>query len=200
MDRLAALVLGLALLLPSPAFAAEGSGADTTFRLAHEELVALIDERAPDAQVSARADALLDHHAIAVAALGGASHYAERCAELCDEYEALLSRLIRHNVLARLRAKDRGRMELLGQTVREAATKVDTKVSFVDDQGKARSVKVSYVMHRVDESWRVRDIHTDGVSLVGNYRHELRKLHRDGGIELVVERLRSKVAELDAAP
>ena len=198
MDRLAALALGL--LLPAPALADEGSGADVTFRRAHEELVALIDQHASDARVQARADALLDHHAIAVAALGGASRYAERCAELCDEYEALLSRLIRHNVLARLRAKDRGRMELLGQTVRESATKVDTKVSFVDDQGKARSVKVSYVMHRVDESWRVRDIHTDGVSLVGNYRHELRKLHRDGGIELVVKRLRSKVAELDAAP
>lgn len=189
--------LCLALLVPAPLLAADGPGAEETFRRAHGELVALIDERAPDGKVWAQADALLDHHAMAVATLGGPSRYAERCGEHCAEYEGLLTQLVRHNVLKRLRERERGTMELLGATVGKTATKVDTRVSFVDAEGKRRSVKVSYVMHQVDEVWKVRDLRTDGVSLVGNIRHEVRGLYRDGGMEQVMQRLRSKVATLE---
>lgn len=198
MLRRVALALGIALLTSGSALAAEDPGAEATFRRAHAELAALIDADAPDARVEARADALLDHHAFAVAALGGASRYADRCADRCAEYEELLGRLVRHNVLVRLRAKDRGRLELLSTTVREGASKVDTRVHLVDAKGKDRAVKVSYVMHRVDEAWMVRDIRTDGVSLAGNVRHELRSLYRDGGIELVMTRLREKVEQLES--
>lgn len=192
---LVTVALSLALLLPTTAVAEQDPSAADSFREAHGQVVALLDAHAPDPKVQARVDALIDYHFMAVDALGGAEHYAERCGQRCAEYEDLLATMIRRSYLKRLRAKDRGALTITAEVVRPTASKVDTKVRFVDAKGKTRQVTISYVMHRVNEAWRVREIFTDGVSLTDNYRHEIKGLYREGGIDRVIERLQAKLAE-----
>lgn len=200
MDRtLIATLLAFALLVPAPAAAGGQPGAKDAWSRAHGEVVTLMEQGAPAARVSAKVDALLDYRFIAQAALGGPTKYEERCGDRCAEFEALVAKLVRHGYLARLTAHERAKIEVVGEVVRDKATKVDTRVAFTDAEGRRRTVDVAYVMHEVDGRWTVRDIVTDGVSLAKNYRYEVNRLYREGGIELVIERLKAKLAELDAA-
>ncbi len=194
---IAALSLSCALLLPSAALAEGGPGAIDAFKQSHTEVTALVDAKADTGTVQTRVDALLDYDWIAKAALGGPSRYAGRCAERCDEFKSLLSELIRENYLKRINAKDRGTVKYVTEHVRAKATKVDTKVTFVDKEGKTRVVEVDYVMHKVDGKWHVRDIITDGVSLAKNYKYEINKLYKDGGMDKVITQLRKKLDDLN---
>jgi phospholipid transport system substrate-binding protein len=190
-------LLALALLVPAPASAGGEPGAKQAWSRAHADVMALIEQGVPPARVNAKVDALLDYRFIARAVLGGGERYDARCGERCAEYEALVARFVRHGYLARLAAHERAKVEVVGETVRDRATKVDTRVAYFDDQGKPRVIEVAYVMHRVDGRWAVRDIVTDGVSLAKNHRYEVGRLFREGGIDLVIERLRAKLAELE---
>jgi phospholipid transport system substrate-binding protein len=199
MDRtLFAALLAFALLAPTPALASGEEGAKDTWTRAHADVIALLEQGAPEARVAAMVDSLLDYRFIAQAALGGPTRYQERCGERCAEYEALVAKLVRHGYLARLSAHERAKIEVVGEVVRDKATKVDTRVAFTDGEGRRRTVAVAYVMHRVEGRWVVRDILTDGISLAKNQRYEVNRLYRDGGIDKVIERLRAKLAELDA--
>jgi ABC-type transporter MlaC component len=196
---LVATLLAFALLVPVPASAEGQPGAKEAWSRAHGEVIALLEQGAPEARVSAKIDALLDHGSIARAVLGGGARYHERCGERCAEYEALVARLVRHGYLSRLSAHERARVEVVGEVVRDKATKVDTRVTFTDAQGRRRIVDVAYVMHQLDGRWAVRDILTDGVSLTKNHRFEVGRLYREGGIALVIDRLRAKLAEVEAS-
>lgn len=200
MDRtLVTALLAFALLVPAPALASSQPGAKETWTRTHGEVAALLEQGAPEARVSEKVDALLDHRSIAQAVLGGGARYQERCGERCAEYEALVAALVRHGYLARLSAHERATVEVVGEVVREKATKVDTRVAFTDAEGRRRVVDVSYVMHQVDGHWAVRDILTDGVSLAKNHRYEVGRVYREGGIDLVIDKLRAKLAEVEAS-
>ena len=159
-------------------------------------MTALVDAGAETAKIQAEVDELLDYDWIAKAALGGPSRYAEACGDRCDEFKALLTQLIRENYLKRIKAKNRGTVEYQGEEVREKATKVDTKVTFVDKEGKTQVVDMDYVMHKVDGKWVVRDIITEGVSLAKNYKYEINRLHVEGGMDKVIATLQKKLDEV----
>ncbi|MCA9710460.1 MAG: ABC transporter substrate-binding protein [Myxococcales bacterium] len=195
---IAALTLSCALLLPIPALAEGGPGAIDAFRQSHTEVTQLVDAKADDEKIQLRVDELLDYEWIAQAALGGPSKYAEVCGERCDEFKALLTRLIRKNYLKRIEAKNRGKLEIVEEHVRDKATKVDTKVTFEDKEGQLKTVEVDYVMHKVDGRWHVRDIITEGVSLAKNYKYEISRIYAKGGMDEVIATLQKKVADLDA--
>jgi phospholipid transport system substrate-binding protein len=191
-----ALSLSLALLLPVAALAEGGAGAIDAFKVSHGEVTTLVDAGADTSKIQAQVDGLLDYDWIAKAALGGPTRYAEACGERCDEFKALLTDLIRENYLKRIKAKDRGTVEYLGEEVREKATKVDTKVTFVDKEGKTQVVEIDYVMHKVDGQWYVRDIITEGVSLAKNYKYEINRLFVEGGMDKVISTLQKKLDEV----
>lgn len=194
---LVALSLCSALALPSTALAEGGPGAIDAFRKAHEEVTTLVDADGKQSDVQAKVDGLLDYDWIATAALGGPKRYAERCADQCDRFKDLLTRLIRANYLKRIDNKDRGSVEYVTEHVREKATKVDTKVTFTDPDGKTKTVEIDYVMHKVEGHWHVRDIITDGVSLAKNYKYEINKLYKDGGMDKVITSLENKIEQLE---
>jgi phospholipid transport system substrate-binding protein len=193
---IAALSLSLALLMPAAALAEGGAGAIDAFKQSHGDVTALVDGGAPSSDIQAKVDQMLDYDWITKAALGGPTRYAEACGDRCDEFKALLTQLIRENYLKRIRAKDRGTVEYLGEEVREKATKVDTRVTFVDKDGKTQIVEIDYVMHKVDDRWYVRDIITEGVSLAKNYKYEINRLYAEGGMDKVIATLQKKVDEV----
>lgn len=192
--------VALVLLLTAPVHAGETDSALETFTHAYAEIDALVhtQTKSKAKRIQTKVDALLDYHWITVATLGGPKGYAERCADRCAELESLLGELIRRNYLARLESRPEGQVEILRQHVRPKASKVDTRVSYNDEDGKPKTASVDYVMHRVDGRWRVRDILTEGTSLAENCRYEVNELYVHGGIDEVVTALRKKLAELDA--
>lgn len=208
--RLAPLTLALCTALTvfggaaSSAQAAEAAAADAppsalaAFKASHQSVVKLVHEKAPSDKLQAEVDGLLDYDWIAHAALGGERRYAKKCESRCAEYEALLGQLIRENYLKRIRQADTGTVEYLGEEIRKDKAKVDTRVTF-DKDGETQVLEVSYVMHYVDGRWVARNIITDGVSLSKTYRYEFGKIVRDEGIDGLITRLQTKLADVAKA-
>ncbi|MGH1340571.1 MAG: MlaC/ttg2D family ABC transporter substrate-binding protein [Nannocystales bacterium] len=168
------------------------------FKASHQTVVGLVHEKASADKLKAEVDGLLDYDWIAHAALGGERRYAKKCEPRCAEYEALLAQLIRENYLKRIRQADTGTVEYLGEEVRKDKAKVDTRVTF-DKDGETQVLEVSYVMHYVDGRWVARNIITDGVSLSKTYRYEFGKIVRDEGIDGLITRLQTKLADVAKA-
>jgi len=182
----------------STAHAAEAPSALETFKASHQTVVGLVHDKAKTDKLEAEVDQLLDYDWIAHAALGGERRYQKKCDPRCAEYEALLAKLIRENYLKRIRQADTGKVEYLGEEVRKDKAKVDTRVTF-DKDGKTQVVEISYVMHLVDGQWIARNMITDGVSLSKTYRYEFGKILRDEGIDGLISRLETKLAEVAKA-
>jgi phospholipid transport system substrate-binding protein len=165
------------------------------FKKRHEMVLLLVKTKVKDEAIQAEVDKLLDYAWIAHAALGGKNRADKKCDPRCAEYESLLTRLIRQNYLKRITQADSGKVEYLGEERRARASKVNTRVTFTKD-GQTQVVEVAYIMHVVDGKWFVRDIITDGVSLSKNYRYEFHKIMKDEGIDGLIARLETKLADL----
>jgi phospholipid transport system substrate-binding protein len=195
--HLVASFLACVLLMPAMATGAE-EGALESFERSHETILELVERDTKPADLQREVDALLDYDWLATSALGGPTRYAERCADRCAEFEALLTELIRANYLERLADHEHVTVEYLGEQARETATKVDTRISFKDKSGHTKQLQVDYVMHRNEGRWYVRDIITEDVSLARTYKYEINKLYKAGGIDQVITTLRAKLDELKA--
>jgi phospholipid transport system substrate-binding protein len=179
----------------APGLAQAGASAAETFQSQHGALVQLVEDGANDSKLGAELDRMLDYRWLAEATLGGPANYAKVCAPRCDEFEALLTQLIRDNYLKLIRKAKQHPMELVGSVEGKGGVhKVTTKMR-VEKNGRTRNVKVEYVMHEVGEAFQVRDIITDDVSLVSTYRHEFHKVAKAEGIDGIIARLQEKLAD-----
>lgn len=193
---IASLTLATVLATPSVAFA--GDEALEAFKSQHEDVISLVDSKAADAALSKEVDELLDYKWIAQAALGGPKKYAKRCAPRCAEFEGLLTKLIRENYLKRVRQSDKGSLKYMGVKKKGDKRLVQTKVTYTK-HGRTQSLAIGYVMHKEGDRWVVRNMITDGVSLAKNYRYEFNKVLRDEGIDGLIARLETKLAEVAKA-
>ena len=185
----------LAEAKPAP----EKGGALESFKARHEAVMKLVKRRAKAKQIEAKVDQLLDYAWLAQASLGGPTRYEKKCKTRCEEFQSLLTRLIRENYLKRIYLGDKGQIEYVGEEKRGRATKVTTRVKYKKD-GRDVAVEIAYVMHQVGAGWQVRDIITDGVSLARNFKYEFGKILREEGIDALVLRLENKLAELAKTP
>lgn len=170
-----------------------------TFKDKHGQVIKLVKRKASAKTLERKVDQLLDYEWLAQSALGGPKRFRKRCEPRCDEFQTLLTRLIRENYLKRIRLSDRGDVEYVGEDKRARASKVTTRVSF-EKNGRQQVIEVAYVMHKVDGAWQVRDIITDGVSLARNYKYEFNKVLREGGIDELMRRLQAKLDTLAETP
>jgi phospholipid transport system substrate-binding protein len=175
--------------------AAGGVSALDEFKRRHEVVMLLVKSKMPREAIEKQVDEVLDYDWIGVQSLGGKSRADRRCGEKCADFDALLTRLIRENYLKRITQAEDGTVEYVGEEKRARASKVTTKVKFKKD-GVEQTITVAYVMHVVDGKWQVRDIITEGVSLAKNYRFEFGKILRDEGIDGLIKRLETKLADI----
>jgi phospholipid transport system substrate-binding protein len=178
--------------------AAEEDEALVAFRAQHEEVIRLVETKASDAELSKRVDELLDYDWIAQTSLGGPKKYAKRCEPRCAEFEALLTRLIRENYLRRVRQSDKGSLKYVGVKRKADQRLVQTRVTYTK-HGRTQTLEIGYVMHQEGDRWVVRNMITDGVSLAKNYRFEFNKVLKDEGIDGLIARLETKLAEVAKA-
>jgi phospholipid transport system substrate-binding protein len=186
----------VAAITTAPSVAHAEESAIEAFKLKHEAVVKLVKDNATDAALQAKIDELLDYNYLATSALGGAENYATVCGSRCDEFEALLTKLIRQNYLRMIRKAEKHPVEYVGQVAgRNDVYKVTTRVK-VDKNGREQTITVDYVMHEIDGNWQVRDIITDDVSLSKTYRYEFNKIAKTEGIDGVIRKLEDKLASL----
>ena len=185
----------LALLSPADAAAKAESGAMETFKARHGAVIQLVKSKADTAKLEAEVDSLLDYHALAETSLGGPRRFAKRCEPRCDEFEVLLTRLIRENYLRRIRTDKEYELTYAGEEKRPRHHRVVTQIKHTKN-GKEEVIEVVYVMHPVGDGWQVTDIITEGVSLAKNYKYEFNKILKDNGIDGLILRLDKKLTEL----
>ncbi len=186
----------LAVGLASPAQAAE-QGALQTFKTHHEAVQTLKKDgdKSKD-KLQSEVDDLLDYETLAQTALGGGDKWKERCGERCDEFQTLLTDLIRKNYLKRIGSDAKYEMTIVGEEARSTSTRVTTQIT-TDRDGKPEVVEVVYKMKQQESGWKVVDIITDGVSLAKNWRYECTKVVKESGIDELILRLKKKVKKLD---
>lgn len=196
-------LLGLgtvAVVTATPSVASARDSAIEAFKAKHEAVVQLVKDQASDAELQAKVDGLLDYDYLATSALGGPNSYAQVCGSRCDEFDALLTRLIRENYLRMIRKAEKHPVEYVGQVEgKNDIYKVTTRVK-IEKNGREQNITVDYVMHKVDGTWQVRDIITDGVSLAKTYRYEFNKIAKAEGIDGIIRKLEDKLGSLDANP
>ena len=118
------------------------------------------------------------------------------CGSRCDEFEDLLTKLIRQNYLRMIRKAEKHPVEYVGQVAgKNDVYKVTTRVK-IDKNGREQVVTVDYVMHKINGNWQVRDIITDDVSLSKTYRYEFNKIAKSEGIDGIIRKLGDKLASL----
>jgi ABC-type transporter MlaC component len=186
-----------AALTVTPTVAHAEQSAIEAFKAKHEAVVELVKNRASDTDLQAKVDGLLDYDWIAYAALGGPDNYATVCGDRCDEFDALLTELIRENYLRMIRKAENHPVEYVGQTAgKNGVYKVTTRIK-IDKNGREQVITVDYVMHQIDGQWQVRDIITDDVSLAKTYRYEFNKIAKSEGIDGIIRKLEDKLAKLE---
>lgn len=188
------LTLCLALLAPATSNAEGGPGAIDAFRKADAGISVLVTEDGAKQQLRARTDALLDYRSVAIEALGGSEQFESRCGSRCPEFVEQLAKVIRHDHLRNVEARQKGAVEYLGEKVGKSVTVVRTRATVT--VGKTtQTQKTDYVMHKVDRAWKVRDIVIDGVSLTATYRAEFTKLADADGIVAVLTELDARLKQ-----
>ena len=198
-------LVGVVFLPPSaakaaaPAEQATSAAVDNTAMASlerhHHRLSAMVKANAKRSELQATVDPMLDYHWLAEATLGGSTRAPGVCKERCGEFEGLLKRLVRRNYLRLIEdAVDRPVVFERQLAGRNNVFKVTTKVSILKN-GRVQSMTLAYVMHEVNSRFTVRDIITDGVSLVRTYRYEFKAMTNDGGIARVIKNLESQLAK-----
>jgi phospholipid transport system substrate-binding protein len=187
-----------AVITATPTVAQAADSAIEAFKAKHEAVVELVKKDASDAKLQAAVDGLLDYNYLAISALGGPDNYTKVCGSRCDEFNTLLTKLIRENYLRMIRKAEKHPVEYVGQVAgRNNVYKVTTRVK-IEKNNREQTVTVEYVMHQIDGAWQVRDIITDDVSLAKNYRYELSQIAKSEGIDGIIRKLQDKLASLES--
>lgn len=188
--RLLAISWLLATLVPFASASAQ-DGARAFLETQHEEVNRIL--RQPAANDAARTrrterlratlNSLLDYPELSRRALG--EHWEQHSEAERQQFVDLLRQLVERNYEGNLerildfevsydRESSRGDLTVVHTTARSRT------------QRRQPPVSIDYAMRRVDGSWRVVDVSTDGVSMVDNYRSQFHRIiSRDGWSELI---------------
>jgi phospholipid transport system substrate-binding protein len=134
---------------------------------------------------------LADMRGAAADALGAA--WESRTTVEREEFVGLFAEVLERGYVARFAGAVRGNGQVApvytGEALRETEATVTTRL-----RSGGGELHVDYRMVLRDGRWRVRDVVLDGVSTVGNYRAQFKRLAQDGGHAKVVGHMRAKLA------
>jgi phospholipid transport system substrate-binding protein len=181
----------LLLLCAAPAAeAAPQLGPGATLRQKNEALAALLRAGGDkQKELHALVAALIDYTAFARAAL--AEHWDGL--KKRDELVATFKQMLESRYLAQLRAQLDSVVTWAEEEVDGAEASVTTLVQS-NAKGRAAEEEIVYKLRKgSDGTWRVRDIVSDEISLVRNYKTQFHKIISEQGAERLVEKMKSKL-------
>ncbi len=162
------------------------------------ELQSLDKKGGADAQkkIIAVFDSILDYDALAQGSLG--DRWAERTDAERKEFEETLKGLVQ-------RAYRKNLDRTLNYDVTFGGETKDGDSSVVKTTAQSRTnareepISIDYVVHRVSGAFRIKDIVTEGSSLVGNYHQQFNRIIKKDGFAELMRRMKSKLARGDAS-
>ena len=149
--------------------------------------------RAPDADQRKDAqkkllDALLDYDAFARQAL--AEHWDGL--KRRDELIGVFKQMLQNRYLRQIKSHLGDEIEQQNEQIDKSEASVTTLVH-VREKGRERDEEIVYKLHKVGDAWKVRDIVTDEVSLVRNYKTQFHKIINEQGADKLIEKMKAKL-------
>jgi phospholipid transport system substrate-binding protein len=115
-----------------------------------------------------------------------------------QEFVQLFTSLVEHAYGATIDRYAREVQVLYDQErVDDGYAEVDTRVLAPSQQ---QSLPINYFLHQVGGQWLIYDVQIDNVSLVLNYRNQFSRILSSSSYADLVQRIKRKLQELDAAP
>jgi phospholipid transport system substrate-binding protein len=136
---------------------------------------------------------LIDFAAMGETALG--AEWGKRSEAERQAYLEAFTDLVRANALRRLDLYRGRTIQYLSESETGDEGSVLSNVLTKD-----ATTEISYTFRRQEGSWRIVDYAVDGISTARNYRAQFGKVLRKDGFEALLERLRKRQGEIEAAP
>jgi phospholipid transport system substrate-binding protein len=176
-------------------FAARGDATEAV-RAKQADLIGLLRKPPPDAERAKGAlfDQILDDAAIAESSLG--TEWAVRSEEERTEFGKLLAPLVRRAWEKNLKKTLDHSIDYAGEEPRESRVLVKTRATSKTDT-REDPIEIHFLMQSVGGVWKVRDIVTEGVSLVSSYRSQFVKIIKKDGFPVLLQKMRDKLTKSD---
>lgn len=183
--------LGALCAAAPSAVAAESAGGFVRARQAQvTSLLHQPDGPGRERQISQVLDSMLDYQELARRSL--AQHWGDLSDKQKSDFTNVLKQLVRRSYERNLKNILDFQVEYLGEDAMADGvvvhTRASSRTSKTDDP-----VSIDYEMVKVGDAWRVRDIVTEGSSLVNNYRNQFNRIIRKEGYNALYERMQKKL-------
>ena len=198
---LSSFLLVFGLLASSAPASADGSEAETRVREANERLRTLLGSDPDGDELRQLVDSLLDYDGLAQRAL--TTHWERLTQAQKDEFLTLFKQLVARAYRDNLKETlDNIAIDFLGWEVTTGGSVlVKTRVRKVQTRRNRRAeTMITYEMHLVDGVWKMVDVMTDDVSLVGSYRDSFNNIigeaqNFDAGWTDLINRMKRKLEQ-----
>lgn len=134
-------------------------------------------------------DQMLDYESIGREALG--SHWEERSEEERAKFMGLLKQLVRRAYRRDLEKTLDYKVKFRGVSDGKGGTVVKTLAKHRTNK-RRDPVSIDYLVHKRGSSFAVKDIKTEGSSMVRNYRSQFRRIIRTKGWDELINRMQAK--------
>ena len=181
-------IILLSLALSFPATAASDS-AQSFVRERQSELTTLVKTN-ESKKIETVFDAILDYDALAQGSLR--DHWATRSDAEKKEFQDVLKQLVQRTYRKNLDRTLGYEVRFEGES-REAQSFVVRTVAQNRRNAREEPIAIDYVVHRVGDTWRIRDIVTEGSSLVGNYNQQFNRIIKKDGFGELMKKMRNKL-------
>lgn len=192
MNRVVRSVLALASVFALAASAHAGPAADTV-TARRNEVVAKLKETASkerDQKVAAIMGQMFDFDAMGKASLG--KEWAGLNDDQRAEFLSLLKQLVQKSIEKNVRSTMNYDLQLLGEEGAENGTLVKTKATNKKN-GREEPVAIDYLLHESGDGWRVKDVVTEGSSMVGNYKSQFVRIIKKDGFDALTKKMKDKL-------
>ncbi|AUX46050.1 hypothetical protein SOCE26_075530 [Sorangium cellulosum] len=145
-------------------------------------------------KISAVFDEMLDYSALAESSLG--SEWAARSEAEKGQFRDLLKQLVRKAYERNLKKTLNFNIEYLSETESGGVQTVKTK-AVSKTNAREEPLEITFKLAQKGGTWLVRDIVTEGVSLVGSYRAQFTKIIKKDGFPALLQKMKDKLAKGD---
>lgn len=184
--------LVLACTLSLPALAGEDS-AESFMKARQTELSSIVRSGASSnpKRLEAAFDTVLDYDALAQGALR--DHWATRSEAERKEFQDVLKRLVQRAYRKNLDRTVTYEVSFEGTEKEPGDAVLVRTVAHSKTNQREEPVSIDYVLRKVDGTWRVQDIVTEGSSLVGNYRQQFNRIIKKDGFPELIKKMKNKL-------
>lgn len=136
-------------------------------------------------------DAILDYDALAQGSLR--DHWNERSEAERKEFQDVLKQLVQRAYRKNLdRTLDYD--VTFGETSQEAQSFTVKTVAQNRKNAREEPISIDYSLHKVGGDWKIRDIVTEGSSLVANYQQQFNRIIKKDGFPELLRRMKKRLA------